>query len=338
MTPSGRRRLASAGLVLAALCVCGVLLWLQHLDRVPKGRPRTATLPTMGAPRSDTGHPRAVEHAAENEFATIQCAVSTRADLHVPPGRLLATAVESDDADPGTVLTGTANGNELILTVPAGRWTLAWGIGNLPTGFPLGTVDLVEGDVFRCAVAPDGVPVSGVVVDTRGNPLPALRIDGCGPRHESDASGRFAFTVPFAALRGPERTCSLRARFEDGLLARYSAPASVSALTPGPFTLTVDASPVAGMGVSLRQTDGGLSVGYVHPGTPAEDADLRAGDRILAVDGHDTEGMTAMEFIPLGVGAEGSTIVLEIERDGEQIRKSFRRERIVKLEDTGGPR
>ena len=197
-------------------------------------------------------------------------------------------------------------------------------------------MDLVEGDVFHCAVAPDGVPVSGVVMDTRGNPLAGLRIDGCGPRHESDESGHFAFTVPFAALRGAGRACTLRARYEDGLLARYSAPAKVTALTPGPFTLTVDASPVAGMGVSLRQADDGLYIGYVHPGTPAEDADLHAGDRILSVDGHDTEGMTAMEFIPLGVGAEGSTVVLELEREGQQIRKSFRRERIVKLEDTGG--
>ena len=41
-----------------------------------------------------------------------------------------------------------------------------------------------------------------------------------------------------------------------------------------------------------------------------------------------------MDFIPLGVGTEGSTVVLDLDRDGQRLRKSFRRERIVKV-DTG---
>jgi C-terminal processing protease CtpA/Prc len=87
------------------------------------------------------------------------------------------------------------------------------------------------------------------------------------------------------------------------------------------------------MGITIRQGEYGLEVSYVHPGTPAEDADLRVGDQILMVDGHDTSGMSSMEFIPFGVGPEGSTVGLEIERDGQQLRKSFRRERIVKLDE-----
>lgn len=333
-----RRRSVQAVAVLAALGLCALLLWLRHLDKAPKGRARTAKLPTMAAPKPDTGHAAAPERARDNDFATIQCTVSTHADVHIPPGRLVATAVESDDAEVGDVLTGTTNGDELILTVPAGRWSLTWALGGLPTGFSIGTVDLVEGDVFRCALAPNGVPVSGIVIDPRGNPLPNVRLSGCGPGKPTDADGRFAFTVPFGMLRGAEHRCTLRARFEDGLLSRYSDSAHVTALTPGPFTLTLDASPVAGMGITLRMLDDGLHVGYVHPGTPAEEADLRVGDRILSVDGHDAEGMTAMQFIPYGVGAEGSTVVLDLEREGQAIRKSFKRERIVKLEDTGGRR
>ncbi len=337
--PAGRRRRLLVLAVLAALGLCGLLLWLRHVDKAPKGRARTARLPTMSGPRPDTGHATAApEHAADNDFATIQCTVSTHADVHIPPGRLYATAVDVDDADDGSVMDGTANGDELILTVPPGRWALTWGVGNLPTGFPIGTVDLVEGEVFHCALAPNGVPISGVVVDPHGEPVPNVRVEGCGPGKPTDSDGHFAFTVPFGLLRGAEHACALRARFEDGLLARYSDPAHVTALTPGPFTLTLDPSPVAGMGITLRSLDDGLYVGYVHPGTPAEDADLRVGDKLLSVDGHDTEGMTPMQFIPYGVGAEGSTVVLDLERNGQQLRKSFKRERIVKLEDTGGRR
>lgn len=330
---SDRRRWALLGLVIGALSVCALLLWLQRVAKTPSGKPRQARLPTM-APAADTGHSKPPVHAADNAFATIDCTVSASGSIHLPTGQIRATAVEADDVEPGTVETSIANGTDLMLTLPAGRWSLAWGFGHMPAGMPLGTVDLLEGDVFHCAVSPQGVPISGVVVDTRGNPLPGVRVSGCGRGPATDADGRFAFVVPFGALRGVEHTCSLRARWEDGLLSRYSDSVGVTALTPGPFTLTVDASPVAGMGITLDDRQDGVYVGFVHAGTPAEDADLRAGDKILVVDGHDTTGMSAMDFIPLGVGTEGSTVVLDLDRDGQRLRKSFRRERIVKV-DTG---
>ena len=325
----GKRRALLGAAVLAALGICALLLWLQHVDKQPKGRARTARIPGMA--RTDTGAkpPKTrVLRAADNDFATIQCTVQSVESASVPTGTLTATEVEDGDTR-----TSVSQGADLLLTVPAGRWTLQWTPGNLPAGYPLGTFDLVEGEVFHCALSSTGVTVTGRVLDLEGAPIPRAKLQGCGSRVKSDAEGQFAFTVAFNFLRGEEKTCELRARWEDGLLARFSEPAKVSALTPGPHTLVVDASPVAGMGITLRQGEYGLEVSYVHPGTPAEDADLRVGDQILMVDGHDTAGMSSMEFIPFGVGAEGSTVVLEIEREGQQIRKSFRRERIVKLDE-----
>ncbi|MSP55368.1 MAG: PDZ domain-containing protein [Myxococcales bacterium] len=331
--PGVRRSRVLIALTLGAVMVCLLLLWAEHADRAPSGKPRQARLPTM-APRADTGHAKPAPQRAENDFATVQCTVTGSGGAQVPTGQLRATAVEADDVEPGTIRTALAHGAEMTLTLPPGRWTLAWGFGRMPVGMPLGTVDLLDGDIFHCAVSPQGVPISGVVLDTAGHPLAGVRLGGCGRSPKTDADGQFSFTVPFAALRGAEHTCSLRARWEDGMLSRYSDGATVSALTPGPFSLSLDASPVAGMGIALDGREDGIYVANVHPGTPAEDADLRAGDRILEVDGHETTGMSVMDFIPYGVGKEGSTVVLQLDRDGEDVRKSFRRERIVKV-DTG---
>lgn len=326
---NGRRKALLSGAVVAALALCALLLWLRHVDKTPQGRARTARIPGMA--RNDTGtttQTKRTLRAADNDFATIQCSVQSKGGESVPAGTLTATAEED-----GAIRTSVSQGSDLVLIVPAGRWTLLWSPGNLPTGYPLGTVDLVEGEVFQCALSSAGVTVTGRVLDPDGEPLARARLQGCGARVVSDAEGQFAFTAAFNFLRGDEKTCQLRARWEDGLLARFSEPATVSALTPGPHTLVVDPSPVAGMGITIRQGEESLEVGYVHPGTPAEDADLRVGDLLLMVDGHDTAGMSSMEFIPYGVGKEGSTVVLEIEREGQQMRKSFRRERIVKLEE-----
>ncbi len=319
--------------VFGVLAICALLLWLASEDKVARGA-RRPNLPTMPRTDADTGDRPAPAHAAENDFATVQCTV--QAAPNMPVGRILAHAVDVEGTEPGTVLISTSRETDLIVTLDPGRWTLLWSLGDLPSGFHIGTVDLVEGEVFTCALSPTGVPVSGRVVDPKGEPLPDTRVEGCGPSVQSDADGRFQFVVPFGLLRGLGRTCTLRARFEDGLLSRYSQPSKASALRPGPHILTLDPSPVAGMGITLRQVEDGIQVSRVHPGTPAEDADLRAGDLILSVDGHSTEGMKTHDFIPYGVGVEGTTVVLEIERDGQSLRKSFRRERIVKLGDTGG--
>ncbi len=331
---NGRRRLALFALVVGGILLCILLLWLRAVVKAPKAGPPHPHIPTV-AKKQDTGHVHAPIHAAENDFATVQCTVAASNGVSIAAGEIRATAVEADDVDPGTVKRSVPNGDELTLTVPPGRWALAWGFGHLPSAIPLGTVDLVEGDVFRCAVSPLGVPVSGVVVDKSGQPVAGVHVEGCGRSPVTDADGKFSFVAPFGVLRGAEHACPLRARWEDGMLSRYSDPSMVTALTPGPFTITLDTSPVAGMGITLDGRPDGIYVRVVHAGTPAEDADLRAGDKIVAIDGHDTDGMSAMDFIPYGVGADGSTVTLDLERDGETLRKSFRRERIIRV-DTGG--
>lgn len=320
MTPRARRR-AIAALALAGLVLCG---WLLHVERAGHAAHRAAApprLPTMT--RSAHEAPRSAPVRTDDAFASIQCTL--RADPDAPPA---AGTLRAIDVETGEQRASTPNGNDLVLTVPEGRWTLRWDPEGLPTGYRLGTVDLVDGDVFRCALAATGVVVHGRVVDPDGAPLADATTQGCGPPMTSDVNGAFTLTVPFQALRGPDGRCALRARWSDGLLSRYSEPATVSLLGGDSPVLTVDPKPVAGMGITLREGEDGLYVGYVHPGTPAEAADLRVGDVLLSVDGHDTAGMSTLDFIPYGVGDEGTTVLLEIQRGDEVLTRRIRRARI----------
>jgi carboxyl-terminal processing protease len=72
-----------------------------------------------------------------------------------------------------------------------------------------------------------------------------------------------------------------------------------------------------GIGVQVSEGDDGATViSGVFPGTPAEEAGLRRGDRITAVDGRTTEGETVDETVSRVRGPEGEDVVLTIGREG----------------------
>ncbi len=76
-----------------------------------------------------------------------------------------------------------------------------------------------------------------------------------------------------------------------------------------------------GIGATVQQTKDGRRVVIVAPidGSPAEEAGIKAGDIILAVDGVDTEGWTVMEAVNKIRGKGGTSVVLTIQRMGESL-------------------
>ena len=69
--------------------------------------------------------------------------------------------------------------------------------------------------------------------------------------------------------------------------------------------------------ISKAATDEFCTISGVIENTPAEEADLRAGDIIYEVDGVLTQGMDTTEVVSLIKGEEGTQVVLTLVRDGE---------------------
>ncbi|MEN1681988.1 MAG: S41 family peptidase [Planctomycetota bacterium] len=63
-----------------------------------------------------------------------------------------------------------------------------------------------------------------------------------------------------------------------------------------------------GLGVELKADNGALLIVRVIPGSPAEDAEIAAGDRIIAVDGQPTAELSTDDAAAMLTGEEGSTV------------------------------
>jgi len=74
-----------------------------------------------------------------------------------------------------------------------------------------------------------------------------------------------------------------------------------------------------GIGVQVATDDGkgGIVVGQVFPNTPAQEAGLQRGDRVVAVDGKATTGQTQDQIISSIRGPEGTQVTLTIQRAGK---------------------
>ena len=70
----------------------------------------------------------------------------------------------------------------------------------------------------------------------------------------------------------------------------------------------------AGVGIQMDVRDSGVTVVSTLPGTPAERAGIRTGDRIVEIDGKATSGLTSDEALRSLRGAAGSHVQLTVER------------------------
>ncbi|ADK85136.1 carboxyl-terminal protease [Desulfarculus baarsii DSM 2075] len=70
-----------------------------------------------------------------------------------------------------------------------------------------------------------------------------------------------------------------------------------------------------GVGIEITSKDGVLTVVSPIEDTPAYKAGVKAGDRIIKIDGKLTKGMTTMDAVKSIRGAQGSKVVLTVMRD-----------------------
>ena len=87
-------------------------------------------------------------------------------------------------------------------------------------------------------------------------------------------------------------------------------------------------SKIYGIGVNIYSNAGKIEIFNVMPATPAEFAQLKQGDLIVAVDGKDTNGMNVSDVATLVRGPENSVVELTILRNGKKFSKKIKRKEI----------
>jgi hypothetical protein len=98
--------------------------------------------------------------------------------------------------------------------------------------------------------------------------------------------------------------------------------------------VAIDGGPgleLGGVGAALRQTDDGITLAEVFPGDPAGRAGLRAGDRILRIDGEPTQGMSMSDALQRLRGEAGTSVGVSAQRPdtGETVELTIVRGTIV---------
>lgn len=85
---------------------------------------------------------------------------------------------------------------------------------------------------------------------------------------------------------------------------------------------------VVGIGVLLGERDGQIVIVSVIPDGPADDGGIRAGDRVVTVNGESVEGLAPEEVAANVRGDEGSTVTIVLDRpsSGERLELSLLRE------------
>jgi S1-C subfamily serine protease len=89
---------------------------------------------------------------------------------------------------------------------------------------------------------------------------------------------------------------------------------------------------LGGIGAALEQTGGGITLRDVFPGDPAGRAGLRAGDRIVRIDGEPTQGMSMSDALQRLRGEPGTSVGVSAQRPetGETVELTIVRGTIVR--------
>ncbi len=85
----------------------------------------------------------------------------------------------------------------------------------------------------------------------------------------------------------------------------------------------------AGIGVSVFYTQKGIQIKEVYKGFSGDKAALKAGDIITSVDGQSLENMERDQLSMFLKGTPNTSVSVEIERQGQLLKKELRREKVV---------
>jgi C-terminal processing protease CtpA/Prc len=84
--------------------------------------------------------------------------------------------------------------------------------------------------------------------------------------------------------------------------------------------------PVVGIGTELKSEHGQPVVAQIVPGSPADQAGVWTGDRIVAVDHRMVAGLTLLQVAHLLHGARGSEVKITVNRGGGEKHFAMKRE------------
>jgi carboxyl-terminal processing protease len=167
----------------------------------------------------------------------------------------------------------------------------------------------------------------------------AMAADGAAPPPEKFDDAAAVFQSAKEQLlhnyyRGSVTEADLYRAAVQGMLANIDPPLSPynKLLDPAEVTeLHVEMTgEVVGIGVQVKfdAASGLVDVLGVIPGSPAQRADIREGDKVFRIDGAPFKGKTLGDVVAAIRGKEGVSVSLEFLRDATVVTKSVRRERV----------
>ena len=82
-----------------------------------------------------------------------------------------------------------------------------------------------------------------------------------------------------------------------------------------------------GAGLSQDSKTMEVTISKIYEGTPSEEAGLKAGDKVLKVDGNDASSMSVSDLVKIVRGEEGTTVHIEVYRESTKENLEFDVER-----------
>ena len=197
-----------------------------------------------------------------------------------------------------------------------------------PPGAPPARSDAIDvaGGVatkgVRIVLAPGG-SVTGHVYDDRHAPLAGVdvRFDAVSSVLDSTADAKTDGAGAYRLDGAPAGVFTVRVQ-KDGFRVRMISGLRVDSrgtlaedvtLTPFDGGAGVE---LGGIGAALQLGGDGIHFGAVYAGDPAERAGLRAGDRVVRIDGEDADGMSLADVLQRLRGQAGTTVGVSVERGG----------------------
>ena len=299
---------------------------------------------TFQLPASAIGCSAVAQHDEYQASDAVVLVDGRRAELRLRPGGALEGVVVDDTGAPVTSFTvgvesySGAQTRSLRSTPPRkvddprgafrmeklapGRYVLGAGAAGKPPGRS-DSID-VSGGVATTGVRivlPLGGTVTGHVFDEHHAPLEGvdMRFDAVSSVIDSSAHATTDAAGQYRLDGAPIGPFTLRAQ-KDGFRIRMISGLRVDARGTLAQDLVLNAIDggagleFAGIGANLMPAPEGLTLSAVGAGDPAERAGLRAGDRILAIDGESTDGMSLADALQRLRGEAGTSVGVSVRR------------------------